>query len=141
MPKSVPANSEETAKPTRGKPFQKGQSGNPSGRPKIPAEVVEAARALTPEAIRTLAEIMQDEEAPAAARVNAANSVLDRAWGKATQPMEMSGPGGGPVQTEEIKPARPPMTPHEWLKAHGVDLQEIADVGPATGTADQRAAS
>jgi hypothetical protein len=64
-----------------GRPFQKGQSGNPSGRAKIPEDVKEAARAHTEEAIRTLAEIMGDSAAQPGARVRAAESLLNRAWG------------------------------------------------------------
>ena len=62
--------------------FVKGKSGNPSGRPKVPEEVKELARAHTVEAIRTLAEVMGDPSAPHAARLNAAEKLLDRAWGK-----------------------------------------------------------
>jgi hypothetical protein len=72
-------------KPKREAPktaFQPGQSGNPGGRPKIPAEVKELAKAHTEEAIRTLAEVMGDSSAPHSARVNAAEKLLDRAWGK-----------------------------------------------------------
>ena len=43
---------------TIGKPFKKGQSGNPGGRPKVIAEVKELARAHTGEAIGTLVSIM-----------------------------------------------------------------------------------
>ena len=63
--------------------WRKGVSGNPSGRPKVPEHVREAARAKTEEAIKTLSEIMADKSAGASARVSAANSLLDRAWGKA----------------------------------------------------------
>lgn len=73
-------NSAKTA--ARGKPFAPGKSGNPSGRPRIPEEVKELARAHTAEAIRTLAEVMGDSSAPHNARVNAAEKLLDRAWGK-----------------------------------------------------------
>jgi Family of unknown function (DUF5681) len=63
--------------------FQPGISGNPGGRPKEVGHVRELAREHTEEAIRTLAAIMQDGKEPAAARVRAAESLLDRAWGRA----------------------------------------------------------
>jgi hypothetical protein len=71
----------------RGKPFAKGQSGNPSGRPKEIGHVRDLARAYTRESIETLAKIMQDDAAPHASRVAASSSLLDRAWGKPTQPV------------------------------------------------------
>jgi len=73
-------NSGKTA--AKGRPFAPGASGNPGGRPRIPEEVKELARAHTVEAIRTLAEVMGDPSAPHAARLNAAEKLLDRAWGK-----------------------------------------------------------
>lgn len=39
-------------------------------------------------AIRTLAEIMQDKGEKSIARILAANALLDRGWGKPTQPLE-----------------------------------------------------
>ena len=65
-----------------GKRFQKGQSGNPSGRVKIPPDVKEMARGLTKEAIQTLAAVMRDAHAPHSARVRSAEVILDRAWGR-----------------------------------------------------------
>ncbi len=62
--------------------FMKGQSGNPGGRPKIFTEVKQAAREHTEAAIETLVGVMNNEEATAAARVAAANAILDRGWGK-----------------------------------------------------------
>jgi Family of unknown function (DUF5681) len=62
--------------------FMKGQSGNPGGRPKIFTEVKQAAREHTEAATETLVGVMNNEEATAAARVAAANAILDRGWGK-----------------------------------------------------------
>ena len=64
------------------KPWKKGQSGNPKGRAKIPEEVRELARCYTQEAIEAQVSVMRDTEAPPAARVSAAENILNRAWGK-----------------------------------------------------------
>jgi len=45
------------------------------------------ARQHTPNAIKVLAEIMDDSKAPPAARATAAQAVLDRGWGKAPTPI------------------------------------------------------
>src|SRR5262245_324896 len=74
-----------------GRPFKKGQSGNPGGRPKVIAEVKELAREHTGEAIQTLVSIMSNPKSAPAARVSAANSLLDRGYGKA--PQHISGEG------------------------------------------------
>ena len=50
----------------------------------------ELARQKSPEAINTLSNIMHDEKAPPAARVAAANALLDRGYGKPTQPIEQT---------------------------------------------------
>jgi hypothetical protein len=66
-----------------GRPFQKGQSGNPGGRAKAIVEVAAAAREHTIESINTLVEISRNTKATDSARVSAAVALLDRAWGKA----------------------------------------------------------
>ena len=68
--------------PGKGRPFPKGISGNPGGRPKVLGEVQELARQKSPEAVNTLSNIMHDEKAPPAARVTVANALLDRGYGK-----------------------------------------------------------
>ena len=74
---------------TRGS-FQKGQSGNPGGRPKALVTVRDLARAQTEAAIETLVAIMADTEASASARVATASAILDRGWGKPTVQVETS---------------------------------------------------
>lgn len=78
-------------------PFQPGQSGNPTGRPKENGHVKVLARAYTEAAIKALGDILADAEAPPAARATAANSLLDRAWGKPAQAVTGED-GEGPVQ-------------------------------------------
>ncbi|WP_247328654.1 hypothetical protein [Bradyrhizobium sp. 21] len=50
-------------------------------------EIKSLARTHTPVAMKTLVQIMRDKEAPAHARVSAANAILDRGWGKPVQPI------------------------------------------------------
>jgi hypothetical protein len=100
---------------TIGKPFQKGQSGNPGGRPKVVAEVRELAREHTSEAVETLVSIMTNTKAAPAARVSAANALLDRGYGK--PPQHITG-GGGPqyvVRLPEIC-----ATVEDWVAQCGV---------------------
>lgn len=57
-------------------------------------EIRSAARGHTATALNVLAKIMTNETSPEAARIAAANSLLDRGWGKPTQPV--SGDEDGP---------------------------------------------
>ncbi len=58
---------------------------------KAPTEIKSLARAHTQAAINTLVGVMNQPEAQAAARVSAAQALLDRGWGKPAQGHE--GPG------------------------------------------------
>jgi hypothetical protein len=67
----------------RGRPFPKGKTGNPHGRPKELEDVRAAAREHTSEAIERLAFWMRSENPRVS--VAAASALLDRAWGRAAQ--------------------------------------------------------
>ena len=99
---------------TIGKPFKKGQSGNPGGRPKVVAEVKELARAHTGEAIQTLVSIMSNPKSAPAARVSAANALLDRGYGK--PPQHISGEGGPSYVVRLPEPCK---TADEWVASLG----------------------
>ena len=51
-------------------------------------EMRSIARSHTRTAVNVLVGIMRSKDATAAARVSAANAILDRGWGKAAQPPE-----------------------------------------------------
>ena len=56
-------------------------------------EIRSLARTHTRTAVSVLIRVMRSKDATAAARVSAANAILDRGWGKATQPLESSDDG------------------------------------------------
>ena len=64
-------------------PFAPGQSGNPGGRPKLPNEVKELARAASERAISRAIELMESPDENVA--LKAISTVLDRGYGKPAQ--------------------------------------------------------
>ena len=68
--------------------FKPGVSGNPAGRPKTPEELRVAFQAAAPKALEVLLEVMANGKSEQT-RVKAAEVVLDRAYGKATQAVDV----------------------------------------------------
>lgn len=55
---------------------------NPGGRPKVLAEVVDLARAMTSDMLTVLKDLAMDKTQPGQVRADCAEKVLTRAWGK-----------------------------------------------------------
>lgn len=100
------------AKP-RGKPIQKGQVLNPGGRPKKTVQeldLIAACKEKTPDALAVILEIMQQGEKEAT-RLNAAQAIIERAYGKPVQPQDVKVEGNLHMTHAQ----RPKLTREEWL--------------------------
>jgi hypothetical protein len=108
-------------------PFKKGQSGNPGGRPRVFAELRELARVHTNSALDAFVEIIKNKKTPPVARIAAANSILDRGHGNATQFI---------ARDDDM----PPIMNHlrvSFVKADGTETDDLdeATKAPKTGHA------
>lgn len=78
-------------------------AGRPAGSVnKATADIRDAAQEYTTDALQVLVGVMNSAEQPAAARVAAANAILDRGHGKPKQSVEASGPEGTPLNQVTI---------------------------------------
>ena len=66
-----------------GRPFPKGASPNPGGRPRGFEDIAQRARDLCPLAIERLGEILRDPKSKDMAVIRAAELLLERGYGKA----------------------------------------------------------
>lgn len=95
--------------------FVKGRSGNPGGRPKKVREVEEIALQASPECMRILIAIAQNEDEDARARTAAIKEIFDRGLGKAIQRTEITGAEGLPLLTKLVD--GPPSENYEqWVE-------------------------
>lgn len=100
----MPAPQESAArKRGQGRPFVKGRSGNPGGRPKLEGEIRELAQKHGPAALERLVTLMKSDNGRVA--VMAAQAVLDRAYGKPPQGIDIKTtfPASSLLQVEFVK--------------------------------------
>ena len=86
----------------RGRPFAPGNPGG--GRKRIPADVIEACRASSTKAIKTLVDILGNAEARDADRIRAAEIILNRGFGLPKQAVEYSGANFDPFNILSMTP-------------------------------------
>lgn len=98
--------------------FQPGNNMNPTGRPKVVAHVRELARKYTETAILTIADIMNDENSSASVRLAAANTLLDRAWGRPEQAIQVSNTDSKELEVEKLTTAELKRMLYESLKPY-----------------------
>lgn len=78
-------------------PFKKGQSGNPGGKTSRINSASGMARKHAEEAIKRLAEELKNPDGNIA--IKAANSLLERGYGKPKEYIELTGEDGGAIKT------------------------------------------
>jgi Family of unknown function (DUF5681) len=99
--------------------FQKGVSGNPGGRPKLPAEMREMFQAKAPEAFEVLCRYLYASDPRVS--VSAATQILDRAYGRPVQSIDANiTEDGGPVRYYVELPRKAEST-EAWLQSLGKD--------------------
>lgn len=91
-------NSEKSATKQRGpgKPFAKGQSGNPTGRPKVVEEFKERCRRAVDE--RVISAWISEVESLGDSWLKASELLAAYGYGRPAQSVELAGKDGGPLE-------------------------------------------
>ena len=93
--------------------FQKGESGNPGGRPKLPAEMREMFQTKGAEAFAVLCKHLHANDPRVS--VSAATQILDRAYGRPVQSIDVR--EDGPTVRYIAEVPEKCATTEEWLES------------------------
>ena len=96
-------------------------------RAKTLTEIRSIARSHTRTAINVLAGIMRSKDATPAARVSAANSILDRGWGKVAQPLRSDDDPLKVIHRIERVIVHPEDVSEQVLDGEGSDVRTAGD--------------
>jgi hypothetical protein len=108
--------------------FKPGQSGNPAGKPAYETgdfDILTEARKHARQAMQVLLTTARNKKASGATRVLAANSILDRAYGKPAQHIDQTG------DTVMTLIADRPLTQDEWIKLYTKPVKPTKPTGAA----------
>ena len=103
--------------------FKNGESGNPGGRPKLPADIREAFKARASEALEVLTRCLQSDDERIA--MAAAQAILDRGYGKPVQQVDANISEGGVRYAEVPRKAE---SAEQWLQ---LQAPALANAEPA----------
>ena len=93
--------------------FAPGWSGNPTGRPKLPAEMKEMFQTKAPEAFEVLCKHLHASDPRVS--VSAATQILDRAYGRPVQSIDVR--EDGPTVRYFVEMPEKCATTEEWLES------------------------
>jgi hypothetical protein len=108
------------------KPFVKGQSGNPAGRPPIISDIREKAKEHAGEALQALIDVARSKDSPPSARVSAAAEILNRGFGRPSQSIDATISG-------RFEPAAMHLEALRELAERGKALRLVASGAAADG--------
>jgi hypothetical protein len=99
----VAQNSNGSAASPHGRPFPKGVSGNPGGRPKGLVHRIREETGDGAELVAYMLGVFRDEREPTRTRIEAATWLADRGYGKPTQPQALELLARDPEPLPEIR--------------------------------------
>ena len=119
-------------------PWQPGEGGNGKLNNRGYNTVLKAARTLSTEAVQVLAECIRDPNAPWPSRITAATTILDRAWGKPREHVQIDGDGIASLRIVFVDPNETIPTPTPTINGVASQTRSPHD---ASETRSQRDAS